>query len=222
MSWNKRLHNKRPANNNEWPTTDNESAFCQEALRVAEGVEGWREKCGVPGSCFWLWWLCLSTRQMNCTPALPKLTSCLVVATCVVTNSKSGNYLHLTVGLEDHAWTRHTAKRPQPYYVFIHFGQVSVENFWTDDSILHLGTPIGLDFTIETRWRRVFIGYQSRGGSTRWRSWLRHCATSRKVAGSIPDGVTGMFHWHNPFGRTMALGSTQPLTEMSTRNISWG
>ena len=24
---------------------------------------------------------------------------------------------------------------------------------------------------------------------TRWRSWMRHCATSRKVAGSIPDGV---------------------------------
>jgi len=24
-----------------------------------------------------------------------------------------------------------------------------------------------------------------------------------------------------PSGRTMALGSTQPLTEMSTRNISW-
>jgi hypothetical protein len=23
----------------------------------------------------------------------------------------------------------------------------------------------------------------------RWCSWLRHCATSRKVAGSIPDGV---------------------------------
>jgi len=27
---------------------------------------------------------------------------------------------------------------------------------------------------------------------------------------------------HNPSGRTMALGSTQPLTEMSTRCISWG
>ena len=26
------------------------------------------------------------------------------------------------------------------------------------------------------------------GGGTRWRSWLRHCATSRKVAGSFPDG----------------------------------
>jgi hypothetical protein len=28
---------------------------------------------------------------------------------------------------------------------------------------------------------------------TRWRSWLRHCATSRKVAGSIPDDVIGFF-----------------------------
>jgi hypothetical protein len=51
---------------------------------------------------------------------------------------------------------------------------------------------------------------------------LRHFSTSRKVTGSIPDDVTGIFHWHNPSGRTMALGSTQPLTEMSTRNISWG
>jgi len=30
------------------------------------------------------------------------------------------------------------------------------------------------------------------------------------------------FHWHNPSDRTMALGLTQPLTEMSTTNISWG
>jgi hypothetical protein len=42
----------------------------------------------------------------------------------------------------------------------------------------------------------------------------------RKVAGSIPDGVIVIFHLHNPSGRTMALGSTQLLTEMSTRNIS--
>jgi hypothetical protein len=24
--------------------------------------------------------------------------------------------------------------------------------------------------------------------------WLRYCATNRKVAGSIPDGVTGILH----------------------------
>ena len=50
---------------------------------------------------------------------------------------------------------------------------------------------------------------------------LRCCATNWKVAGSIPAGVIGIFHWHNPSDRTMALGSTQPLTEMSTRSTSW-
>jgi len=32
------------------------------------------------------------------------------------------------------------------------------------------------------------------GIHTRWRSWLRHCVTSRKVAGSIPDGDIEIFH----------------------------
>ena len=36
------------------------------------------------------------------------------------------------------------------------------------------------------------VTYYQRG--TRWRSWLRHCATSRKVAGPIPDYVIGIFH----------------------------
>ena len=47
-----------------------------------------------------------------------------------------------------------------------------------------------------------------------------HCATSQKVAGSISDDIE-IFHRHNPSGRTTTLGSTQPLTEMSTRNSSW-
>jgi hypothetical protein len=57
---------------------------------------------------------------------------------------------------------------------------------------------------------------------TQWHSWLRHRATSRKVAVSIPEGVTEIFHRLNPSGHTMALGSTQPLTEISTSGISWG
>jgi hypothetical protein len=36
-------------------------------------------------------------------------------------------------------------------------------------------------------------------------------ATSRQVVGSIPDEVIGFFNCPNPSGRTMALGSTQPL-----------
>ena len=49
----------------------------------------------------------------------------------------------------------------------------------------------------------------------------RHCATSLKVVGSISHGVIGIFHWHNPSGRTMVLVLTQLLTEMSTKNFSW-
>ena len=51
--------------------------------------------------------------------------------------------------------------------------------------------------------------------------WLRCCATNRNVAGSIPDGAIGIFHWYNPSDRSLALGSTQPLTKMSTKNIYW-
>jgi hypothetical protein len=40
-----------------------------------------------------------------------------------------------------------------------------------------------------------------------------------KVAGSIPDKFIEFFTWPNPSSRTMALRSTQPLTEMSTRNL---
>jgi hypothetical protein len=55
------------------------------------------------------------------------------------------------------------------------------------------------------------------------RSFLRHCATSQKVAGSISDGVIEIFYSLNPSGHSMILGSTQPLTEMSIWNIcSWG
>jgi hypothetical protein len=39
---------------------------------------------------------------------------------------------------------------------------------------------------------------------------------------SIPDEVIGFFNWPTPSNRTMGLGSTQPLTEMSTRNIPGG
>jgi hypothetical protein len=52
--------------------------------------------------------------------------------------------------------------------------------------------------------------------------WLRHCATSREIAGSIPYGVIAIFHLHIPSGRIMSLGSTNPLTEMSTSNIFLG
>ena len=49
--------------------------------------------------------------------------------------------------------------------------------------------------------------------------WLRCCATNRKVAGSIPAGVSGFFIDIKSF---RSHNGPQPLTEMSTRSISWG
>jgi hypothetical protein len=77
-------------------------------------------------------------------------------------------------------------------------------------------------------WRATALDYSAVSadvfslGGTQWRIWLRHRSTSRKVAGSIPDGITGIFHWYNSSGSTIALGLNQPLTEMITRNISGG
>jgi hypothetical protein len=50
-------------------------------------------------------------------------------------------------------------------------------------------------------------------------SWLRHYATSRKVACSFPNEVNGFFNSPNPTSCTMAMGLTQPLTKLSIRTI---
>jgi len=51
---------------------------------------------------------------------------------------------------------------------------------------------------------------------------VRCCATNRKVACSIPAVTNVFFSDLNPSDRTMAMGSTQTVTEMSIRIISWG
>ena len=61
------------------------------------------------------------------------------------------------------------------------------------------------------------------GKGTAVAQWLRCCAaTHRKVAGSIPDGISGFFIDIKSFRSKYGPGSTQTLKEMSTRSISWG
>jgi hypothetical protein len=58
--------------------------------------------------------------------------------------------------------------------------------------------------------------YFSRRG-TWWFSWMRHGATSLKVAGSIPNGVTGILLLTLPFWPHYDPG----VDSVSNRNISW-
>jgi hypothetical protein len=85
--------------------------------------------------------------------------------------------------------------------------------------IRHMRNACWITKATDTQQVYAILLFYCNNGCTKW---LRHYATNQQVAGSIPDGVIGIFHWHNPTGRTMALGSTQPLTEMSTRCISLG
>jgi hypothetical protein len=48
---------------------------------------------------------------------------------------------------------------------------------------------------------------------------VRHSATSRKVTSSIPDEAT-RFSFDNGSSRAVFMGSAQPVTETSTRNLS--
>jgi hypothetical protein len=40
-----------------------------------------------------------------------------------------------------------------------------------------------------------------------------------KIFGLIPNEITGFFNWPDPSSRTEAMGLTQLLTEISTRNL---
>ena len=52
---------------------------------------------------------------------------------------------------------------------------------------------------------------------------MRHCATIREVPGSIPGRALGNFQVTSSFyPHSVALGSTQPLAEMSTKEFPWG
>jgi hypothetical protein len=68
----------------------------------------------------------------------------------------------------------------------------------------------------------LFFPVQMVLGGTLLVAQLVEALCYKPEAGSIPDGVTGVFHLHNPTGRTMALVLSQPLTETSTRNNSCG
>jgi hypothetical protein len=63
----------------------------------------------------------------------------------------------------------------------------------------HLNTKAVLlkkKFIHSTYFRKIFhiLGFTSWNKGTAVAQWLRYCATNRKVASSIPDDVTGIFH----------------------------
>jgi hypothetical protein len=59
---------------------------------------------------------------------------------------------------------------------------------------LHVYSPSGPSWPVlGWNWPSIYNIFIDYIWVKRWRSWLRHCATSRKVAGSIPHRIAGIF-----------------------------
>jgi hypothetical protein len=85
-----------------------------------------------------------------------------------------------------------------------------------------LQSPVQLEHAVKRPECHLNLVPRLKMGNTRQRSWLRHYAVNWKVGVSIPDEVISLFNWPNPYCRSRVLGSIQPLTEMSTRNVPGG
>jgi hypothetical protein len=88
------------------------------------------------------------------------------------------------------------------------------------DARTHVRTQEGKrekPYLITIRW---FIHRKTRErGNVVWRSWLRHYATNRKVAGSIPDEVIGFFQLTSSFQAHCGPGVDSASYRYSTRNV---
>jgi hypothetical protein len=133
--------------------------------------------------------LCGIPKHSSSHSTSPNVLSCLQT-TCSRTDGRSLIFLstlYLMYCLSLHSVLRFTPP-------FLQFCKAELMELWSR-------LPQAIDINL----RKKYWGHNER-----WRSWSRHRATSRMVAGSVPDGVFGIFHWYNPSGRKMALGSTSP------------
>ena len=106
----------------------------------------------------------------------------------------------------------HKGDRPMQWYGLktwnctnvppFHFTCTSITNHLVIDAVMVCA--VDKAYLNVNNGSNYFLLFINRG--TAVAQWLRCCATNRKVAGSIPDGVNGIFHWLNPSDRTMAPG----------------
>jgi hypothetical protein len=149
---------------------------------------------------------CSTQRNVSCTIQLNSVPTCLceLVAIGIILEALQRSYSEPPlVSLRQHQYN----------FISVHIIVRLSDLLSMELSVVAFCQLLALCSYQKEIWTFVYRDV-ARGGAVGWGTGLQ--------AGSIPDGVTGIFHWHILSGRTMALGLTRPLTEMSPRNIPLG
>jgi hypothetical protein len=107
------------------------------------------------------------------------------------------------------------------FCVFVYYFSFSIHNcpfpifVW-----VYWWLPLGGNPVAVNKYCIIYIIWSS--GSIWWCIWLDTLLQARRSQVWFPMGVIGIFHWLNPSDHIMALELTQPLTEISTRDIYSG
>ena len=99
---------------------------------------------------------------------------------------------------------------------------ISTSRLWTALLNSRLTFPIMWDWLIPLHLPTIPTGVSNFVSFVCFTLICRNFGECRTVPGSIPGGVTGFFSDIFPSDQTMALGSTQPVVKMITRNIPGG
>jgi len=68
---------------------------------------------------------------------------------------------------------------------------IEANKYWLSDNQLHCDLALESGFGLGVAQKLEIEMYPIEMRGSRWRSWFRQCATTRKVA-----GVIGIIHWH--------------------------
>ena len=68
---------------------------------------------------------------------------------------------------------------------------IKANKYWFSDNQLYRDIVLESGFSLGVAEKREILLSPIKMRGTWWRSWLRHCARSRKVTGAI-----GIIHWH--------------------------
>ena len=75
-----------------------------------------------------------------------------------------------------------------------HYTDFRITAYYTYTHTSFSGVVQFVNITLVLRLYGTLVYVITLSVDTRWRGWLRCCATNRKVGGSISDGVIRIFH----------------------------